>query len=420
MSQQGWKPVRLNEDKGKNKQESSSGQYLVDLVIHDEEVKKTFQGLIDEHPEFRVNGLKDSGISRLVILELDEDPAESFSFIESIVQGVDGREVFLTSPRTDSAVLLEALRAGVKEFFPQPLQKEEVTKALEKFVVRSQEANQGPTEKIGKVLCVLGGKGGVGTTTVAVNLAVSLKKSDPGQSVVLVEINQHAGDLPLFLDLQPAHSLRDIGADLSRLDIALLTKVLSKHESGIHVLPAGFDDLSSGRLTPECIEPTLKMLQSLYDYVVIDCGYVLDLTTKKAIELSSGILVVSSLLVPVVHRTKRILDLLRGSGYDNEKVKLILNRYSPEDNEVLRETEDALKCKASWVVPNDYPSASGAINHGTPVSLFVPKAPIAKCYNEVATSICQSPHAKKDAVPWVDRLRGIMVGRSKVKRAQAS
>jgi len=420
MSQQGWKPVRLSDDKGEKKRESSSEQFLVDLVIHDEEVKKSFQSLIDEHPEFRVKDPKESGMSRLVILELDEDPAESFSFIESIVQGVDGREVFLTSPRTDSTVLLEALRAGVKEFFPQPLQKEEVTKALEKFTIRSQETNQDSTEKIGKVLCALGGKGGVGTTTVAVNLAVSLKKADPRQSVVLVEINQHAGDLPLFLDLQPAHSLRDIGADLSRLDIALLTKMLSKHDSGIHVLAAGFDDLSSGRLTPECIEPTIKMLQSLFDFVVIDCGYVLDLTTKKAIELSSGILVVSSLLVPVVHRTKRILDLLRGSGYDHEKIKLILNRYSPEDNEVLHETEEALKFKASWVVPNDYLSASGAINNGTPVALFAPKAPIAKCYNEVATSMCQSPQAKKDGAPWVDRLRGIMAGRSKVKRAQAS
>ena len=132
-------------------------------------------------------------------------------------------------------------------------------------------------------MALFGGKGGVGTTSIAVNLASALRQLPGNPSVILVDVNQHGGDLPLYLDLQPNHSFRDIAADLSRLDPAFLVRVLTKCESGLQVLPSGYDDLSTGRLNPDCVEATLKLLQSSFDYVVIDCGHVLDLTTKKSL-----------------------------------------------------------------------------------------------------------------------------------------
>ena len=418
MSDTAWKPKRVSG----GTTDSPIAAFKVELSIHCAETKKTLEEIVAGTKEFQVKDGKDTTSPSILILELEDNPEETYSVIRDLTKVARGTEIFLTASNFESAVLLEAMRAGAKEFLSQPIRKNEVDDAFARFQARviATPETSSDIKKEGKILAFFGGKGGVGTTCVAVNTAAALMRLPNNPSVVLVDVNQHGGDLPLYLDLQPSHSFRDIAADPSRLDQAFLFRILTKDESGLQVLASGYDDLSTGRLSPDCVESTLRILQTNFDYVVIDCGYVMDLTTKKAIELSSGIWVVSSLLVPVVHRTKRILDLLRGSGYGQEKVKLIFNRYSPEDNEVLRETEDALKCKASWVVPNDYPSASGAINNGTPVSLFVPKTPIAKCFHEVATSICQSPHAKKDAVPWVDRLRGIMVGRSKVKRAQAS
>jgi len=420
MSQQSWKPVRLNAEPAGGKKEKSTGPILVDLVVFNEEIKKEFQEILEGKPEFRIKDLNDTEVPRVVILELDEDPAESFSFIETIVQAVDGREVFLTSPRTDSNVLLEAMRAGAKEFFPQPLQREDVETALQKCVTRYEHIAQEKPKKVGHIISVIGGKGGVGTTSVAVNLALSLQAASLRRSVVLAEINQQGGDLAIFLDLQTNNSLRGLGSDLSRLDTALLGRVLSKHSSGVHVLPSGYDDLSSGRLSPDFIEPVLKLLQSLFDFVVVDCGHVFDLTTKKTVEHAADIVVVSTLIVPVVHRTKRILDLLRNAGTNPDTIKIIFNRYGPDEKEVLKETEEALKLKTSWVIPNDYPTCSGAINSGSPLVLSAPKSPISKTFSEMVKSLGHGGEEQKGSENWVGRLRGIMVGRTNLRQVKAS
>ncbi len=420
MSQQSWKPVRLSDGTSGGTKGGSSGQFLVDLVIYNPEVKKSFQGVIDAHPNLRVKDPNDSATAQLVILELDEDPSESFSFIETVVHAVEGQEVFLTSPRTDSQVLLEALRAGAKEFFPQPIQEAEVKVALEKFVTRCQQGTKEQTKKVGNILCLLGGKGGVGTTTVAVNLGLGLHLASPGGSVVVVELNQHGGDLAIFLDVQTNHSLRDIGGDLTRLDLALLTRVLSKHSSGITILPSGYDDLSSGRLPPDSVEPILKLLQSLFDHVVVDCGHVLDLPTKKALEMASTIMVLSTLIVPVVHRTKKILDLLRNSGIDGKKVRVVFNRYSSEEQEVLRETEETLKIDSSFVIPNDYTTASESINNGTPMILSAPRTAIAKVFHDMVKALGFGPQVEKEQANWMGRLRGMMNVRGSSKHAHVS
>ena len=267
---------------------------------------------------------------------------------------------------------------------------------------------------------LVGGKGGVGTTSFAVNFGLSLQQSSPSKSVVLVELNQHGGDLAIFLDLQSQHSLRDIGSDLSRLDLALLSRVLSKHSSGIHVLPSGYDDLSSGRLPPEGVEPILRLLQSLFDYIVIDCGHFLDLTMKKALEMTSLIMVVSTLIVPVIHRTKRMLDLIRNSGVDGKKVQVIFNRYSAQEIEVLKETESALKLPASWVIPHDYATASSAVNNGLPIVLSAPRTPIAKVFFEIVVALGLNAEEDGNPVNWVGRLRGMMPGRGTQKPVQVS
>ena len=97
-----------------------------------------------------------------------------------------------------------------------------------------------------RVITVASGKGGVGTTSIAVNLAAALRNRPDQPTVALVDVNQHGGDLPLYLDLQPNHSFRDIATDLSRLDQAFLIRILTKTESGLQVLASGYDDLSTG------------------------------------------------------------------------------------------------------------------------------------------------------------------------------
>ena len=116
------------------------------------------------------------------------------------------------------------------------------------------------------------------------------------------------------------------------------------------------------------------------------------------------ILVTSTLMVPVVHRTKRILELLRGSGFPASKLRLIMNRYLSGEKDVLVETEEILKQKAHWLLPNDYPSVSHSVNSGKPLIETSPKSAVGKSYIDLAYSFDDQPskaQGKSSVLGWL-------------------
>lgn len=382
MTDKAWKPKRVSGGTS----DSSSNAHMVEISVRTPECQTALEGIISEISGLRLKKTGEAEVPGLVIIELEENPETTFSTIREMVKVSKGTEIFLTSSIMDSSILLEAMRAGAKEFLAQPIQKREVEDAIIRFQERATVSGGKGQEarKAGIVLAFFGGKGGVGTTSMAVNLAAVLHQLPEKPTVALVDVNQHGGDLPLYLDLQPKHSFRDIAADPSRLDQTFLMRILTKTDSGMFVLPSGYDDLSTGRLSPDCVETTLRIMQANFDYVVIDCGHVLDLTTKKALEFGSLILVTSTLMVPVVHRTKRILELLRGSGFPASKIRLVMNRYLNAEQDVLHETETILKQKTTWLLPNDYPAMSQAVNSGKPLIAVAPRSNLAKSYRDWA------------------------------------
>jgi len=413
MTDKAWKPKRA----GSVGSDSSSKEALVDISVNNEECKSALTKCLKDIEGIRFRESQSAEMANLVIMDLAENPEETFTVIRDMGKMANAPEIFLTAPMPDSAVLLEAMRSGAKEFLAQPIQEPEVQRAIARYWERAttqKDKSQGE-KKAGSLMALFGGKGGVGTTSIAVNLAAALRQLPSNPSVILVDVNQHGGDLPLYLDLQPNHSFRDIAADLSRLDPAFLIRVLTKCENGLQVLPSGYDDLSTGRLSPDCVEATLKLLQASFDYVVIDCGHVLDLTTKKALELATWIMVTSSLMVPVVHRTKRILELLRGSGFSASKIRLLINRYVSAEQDVLKETEDILKQKTFWSIPNDYPSSSVSVNSGKSIIEGAPRSSIAKSFKDLAATFEEQPAtaSKKSGVSsWLNPFKG--------RRAQSS
>lgn len=188
----------------------------------------------------------------MVILEPTEDWDKAIAVIQSPSPSSTKPAFFLTAPHADPHLLLKGLRAGVKEFFPQPVQRTDVERALIRFMKWDRNTNGQLCDKErGRIISVFGSNGGVGATSLAVNLAVSLQNFGKPSSVVLVEVDQHTGDLPVFLDLIPFHSFREVAHEFSRLDQTLLTRILLPHASGVQVLPSGCGDLSHGRLLPE-------------------------------------------------------------------------------------------------------------------------------------------------------------------------
>jgi pilus assembly protein CpaE len=373
----------------------------VGLNIKDEQLKAEFETILAPQPEFRLKKSEEPRPPHLLILEMDEDRTKTFGLINSILAASPSTEIFLTAPRTEPEVLLEALRAGVKEFIPQPINRAELEDAFNRFKERHKDRPP-ETTKRGKLINIIGSKGGVGATTVAVNLAMSLLQSHENKSVVLVDLNPQFGDAALFLDVEPAHTLGDIAKNLERLDETFLRGILSQHPSGLYLLPSVNTVEEIGSLTAESAEKTLALLQESFDYIIVDSGDSLADTTLAVLNMSPTLLLVSTLTVPALRSTKRLLDIFSHVGYPRENVEIIVNRFQKRTEVSLKDMEDLLGKEVFWKIPNDYFATMEAINKGKPLSTIARRAEITKSFHKLAIAL--STDKKEGSASFFGRL----------------
>ena len=229
----------------------------VRLGIKNQNVAKELEEVISSMEGFRLHKSNPSEACDLLIFEIGEDLKKEFQFILSCQTSGTAREVFLTSSRLEPDILIQALRAGAKEFLSQPIKKEEVKDALLRFKDRKDNIElRSQNTKKGKIINVIGSKGGVGTTTVAVNLANGLIESQESPSVALIDMNLLFGDIPIFLNIESAFNWGEVAKNISRLDSTYLMSTLSSHPSGLYILP----------LPPDWMGLVLPLLRSLKSF----------------------------------------------------------------------------------------------------------------------------------------------------------
>ena len=277
---------------------------------------------------FGVQRPDDTGRADLLIFELGNDTEKDFQLVRSLLDVDAIGEVFYTSRDADRSVLLQAMRTGAKEFFSEPVREQEVRQALENFREKREKIKQKEPVKTGQIIELIGSKGGVGTTTVAVNLAVSLAEMKGASSVALIDRNMLFGEVPLFLEITPNYHWGEITKNITRLDPTFLMNILSRHSSGVYVLPSpailnGYD-----RPTPEIMEHLLSLMQRMFDFVVIDGGQSLDEASLKILEMSDIVFLISILSLPCLSNTKKLLESFHVLGYPSrERIKVVINRH---------------------------------------------------------------------------------------------
>jgi pilus assembly protein CpaE len=283
-------------------------------------------------------------------------------------------------------MLMQAIRIGVKEFFPQPINRSDVEHALRRFKERRVQAAPVAThQKSGKLISVIGSKGGVGTTTISVNLAVTLAGQEKNHSVAILDMNTLFGEIPLFLEISPKYHWGEITKNIERLDDTFLMNVLSEHSSGVHVLPSPGYLNGHQAPTPDIIERLLSLMKRVFDYVVIDCGQSTDETTLKTLQMSDEVLLVSVLSLPCLANTNKLLKSLIDLGYlRKERIKVVMNRYLKKNEISLQDAKKGIEHDLSWIIPNDYGTTMSAINNGKPLSEIAPRSKIVKSFEEMA------------------------------------
>jgi pilus assembly protein CpaE len=290
------------------------------------------------------------------------------------------------------------LKTGVREFFPQPLNKEEVTTALAKFQ-RSIEAagSEKAKEKKGVLISVLGSKGGVGATTTAVNLAVSLQQLAGEKSVALMDMNPLLGGVHIFLDIKNSFSWAEGARDIARVDSTYLFNTLYKHPTGIHVLPAPLKPLGLEAATPETMEKLVGHMRSAFDIIVMDGCKSFDDLSLRMLALSSTILVVSELNILSIINAKKLLETFDGLGLSYGKdIKVVMNRYQKKTMVSPSEAEKTLGREIVSMIPNDYETTMSAINTGKTLSDMALKSDVMENFRELAAVLLHKKVPKKE------------------------
>ena len=369
----------------------------VRLEIKDRSVRDAMEAVISSLGGFLVQRPGDQTPCDLMIMEIGANPENEFERASNFqTSGIAG-EVFLTSATMNPEILIKALQMGVKGFFPQPINKEDVTKSLLKFKGQKESAKiPALTAKRGKIINVFGCKGGVGTTTIAVNLAVSLAELEGAPSVALIDMNRIFGEVAQFLNIEQGFDWGEIANNIHRLDKTLLTSILHKHSSGVHVLPSPVKISEDYTPNPAFLETLLGLMQTMFDFIVIDSGQFVDAGSRLIMRLSDKVLFVFILSIPCIVNYKKLNDILLDAGYAcAQNGEIIVSRYVENTFLSLKDLETALDKKVLCTIPNQYNLVSSAINQGKPLSAIDHHAHICKRFRTLASVIAGVPEKGK-------------------------
>jgi pilus assembly protein CpaE len=376
-------------------------QYLIQLSVNSKNIYKRIQKTIELSGGFTVVDQSDPRKVDIMIYELGESTQKDIEHVEMLLKMKKVDEIFLTSDYADTSLLTKAMRVGVNEFFFQPIKDAEMLEALERFKKRNEKSKIQHVEKNGQVITVFGSKGGVGTTTLAVNLAISIKQTDTNKAVVLIDMNTLFGEIPLFLEMSPKFDWGAITKNIDRLDTTFLSNILSVHKSGVQLLPSPAYLNGHIRPTPSTMIQLLGLMKQMFDFIIIDGGQSTDDTSLKVLEVSETILLITILSLPCLANTNKLIKSFSDLGYvDSERIKIILNRHTNKSNISLDEVKAGVGREIYWKIPNDFYSSMNSINNGKPLRDIAPKANITKSIFDLAKSFSNPESAQKRKKMW--------------------
>jgi pilus assembly protein CpaE len=330
---------------------------------------------------FRITSAEDRQRADLMLYLLGENPDDDFARIRALLSSNAVGEVFVISENKESDLIIRAMRAGAKEFIYRPIDEGELKNALLGFKKRmKQKSVKDPgRESMGRIISVMGAKGGVGTTTLAVNLAMTLAGIKEAGSVALVDLNMVFGEIPLFLSVKPTYHWGQIAENINRLDNTFLLNVMTPHKSGVRILPSTSHLNGHPPLTSQIMDRILATMKETFDFIIVDAGQSLGSPAQKTIEMAERIFLVTLLNLPCLHNTNNLLKSLSNTGVvPINRVKLVANRYLKKAEITLAEAEESVKSEIFWTIPNDYKTTMSAINRGKSLSEIAPKAKITK------------------------------------------
>jgi pilus assembly protein CpaE len=341
----------------------------------------------------------------VAIVDIDSDEQKALQLIEVLSRNFSACGIIVISKRTDGQMILRTMRAGAREFLNSPIQIEELVGALDR-VGSSIEGNSRSVSN--SIFAVAGSSGGVGTTSIAINLAVALAQN-PARSVALIDLDLALGDADVFLDVVPDYTLLDVSQNINRLDLTLLRKSLTKHETGVYLLPRPVQIDDAVAITKEDFRKVLGLLKASFSHLVVDLSKSFTSLDMVALEAANQIIMITQLDLPCLRNVVRLLSSFEAQQGMAEKVKVVVNRTGLDKSHISSsKAEETIDREIFWRIPNNYAVISECRNNGIPLIQHAPKAAITLSIQELAEKLVAetsepvaASEPKKDKKGWL-------------------
>jgi len=321
----------------------------------------------------------------LVVVSLDGDKPKALGMVGQLAAEYPGMPILTVS--SDSQALLQSLSRGAKHFLTSPVSLEDLVGALRRSLndlptaTAERPGMNAPTtqKSAAQIISVLGSRGGVGCTSIAVNLAACLA-SWPENSVALIDLDLAMGDADIAVEL-PGNdniSLGDLARNIERLDMNYLKRALVKHpDTGMSILRHPLEIHEIGGIGEGHVERILNLLKISYSHLILDLSKALLPTDLMSLRMSNLILLVAQLELSSLRNVVRLIHSLSMEGDLGDRIRVVVNRAGSEitdDGITVKKAEEVIGKPIFWQVPNDSKPMLGSRVAGQPLIKFAPKS----------------------------------------------
>ena len=318
----------------------------------------------------------------VVLMDINMPDMDGITATQHIRQRFPYTQVIILSVQNDPSYMRRAMRAGAHDFLPKPPQMDELISVIKRAGAISMEQRSltdtlsvnaevpgAPMlqPQLSKIVTVYSPKGGVGVTTVAVNLAIALRLRK--QKVLLIDANNQFGTAQLFLSMRPRNTIIDLIGRIDDLDTEILKEVIAVHEAtGIDVLAAPPRPEMAEQVNGESFGKLLSYLKRHYNYIIIDTASYLDETTLNAIEKSDITLLLSTLEIPALRNVNAFSLLYQALGYNPKNLVFLLNFFDRKGGISPERISESLNMEIFMALPlDDKTTLRDAVKRGVPV-----------------------------------------------------
>jgi pilus assembly protein CpaE len=343
----------------------------------------------------------------VVLMDINMPDMDGIAATEKLSASVPSAAVVMMSVQGEADYLRRSMLAGAREFLVKPFSSDELTASIRQVFVREREkfnrmsampANAGSSNGSGpgahegagpegQVIAIFSPKGGVGRTTVAVNLAVAAA-TELGKKVVLMDGSFQFGDVGVLLNLNPKNkSIADLVPELETGEPESLDTFVINHSAGIKVLLAPPSPEMAELITPAAVKKVLEALRRQNDLVIVDCTSWFNETTLAILDSADVVLTMLSLEITSIKNMRLFLEVAEQLGYDQDKVKLVLNRADSSLGIRVTDVESSIGRKVDHTIVSDGRSVVYALNRGVPFFLSNREAQVSQDILRLAQAV---------------------------------